>query len=246
ADFVTSAGLDPTGRFAVAGEERGRTLLWNLRAARVVGVVRGHGWVNDAAFSPDGKLVLIADEEGASLTPFGPCAHAHRCRSVRLATAAAPTGAAFSLDGHYVATFAFEGSTIRVWDAQRCLTHATGCRVASVVLRDYSQLEAVAFGRGLLGAGDNEGRVHVWRLSSGDKPIPRMMKLLRTGAESIGGVAFDPTGRLVAAVGDRRAYVWRCSAAQLASGCKRVLETPDTDWLHAIAISPDGGEFATA
>jgi len=70
---VGSAGVSPQGRRVITTSSKGEATLWHVASARIIGKLNGIG---AAAFSPDGRQVMIVTEptavESSYVLPEGP------------------------------------------------------------------------------------------------------------------------------------------------------------------------------
>jgi WD40 repeat protein len=182
---VAAARIEPTRQVedvlrqaAIASHER------FLLAAR--------GPVTSATFSPDGRFILTASEDGAArlYTRAG-------ARVAVLRHGGPVTGAAFSPDGALIAS-AGSDDTARIW--------SLGRQVA--VLRHPAAVEDVAFagrGRILITAGA-DGRARIWRGADGSLvgtlglPGPVSGAALSRDGSLAVAVATDPAGHVQARI----------------------------------------------
>jgi WD40 repeat protein/serine/threonine protein kinase len=185
------------------------------------------GAVNEARFSPDGKHVLTARDDGK----------AHLWDSETGEEAAPPlthagpvVSAVFSADGRRVATASRDG-TARVWDA------ATG-HPLTPPLPHKGPVRFVEFspdGRQVVTAGHGE-RAFVWDVAGG-KVLPGELK----HAGGVNQARFSPDGRWLASAGDDGlARLWDAATRQPVS---TVL--PHDRAVLCLAFSPDSKRIAT-
>jgi len=204
-----------------------------LVVALVVGVVRilippelqvetvleGHvGWVNSAAFSPDGDLVVTA---GADRT-----ARIWETRgnlsAVLEGHGDAVASAAFSPDGTVVVTASWD-NTARVWDASGNMSSIQYRHPADVTSAAVSPSGASVV------TGSREGAARLWDRSG------NLLAFLDGHAGPVNSVAFSPDGaRVVTGSGDGTARLWDLSGDLL------TIFEGHTGPVRSAAFSPGG------
>jgi WD40 repeat protein/tetratricopeptide (TPR) repeat protein len=185
------------------------------------------GAVNQASFSPDGRRIATAGEDGvarvwdaataAPLTP--PLAHNGSVLDVF-----------FSRDGQRLATTSNDGG-LRVWDP------VTG-KLLTPPLEHPSVLRSAAFSpdgqRVASACGD--GLARVWDITSGQEACPPLKHF-----SDVHRVAFSPDGRqLATGSNDATARVWDVATGRPVTP---PLRHPQRVW--GVAFSPDGKSLAT-
>jgi WD40 repeat protein/ABC-type transport system substrate-binding protein len=216
----------------VALAQAGDALRQSLERARLAWPpLTGHtGPVNTAAFSPDGKEVLTASEDGTARV-WNFTTGQTRLLLKGPNPADSNTLAIYSPDGQTILT-AYGSGGVRLWQAQSgrelfALNGHTG-RINSTVFS--------ADGRYIV-TGSQDGTARLWEVSTGQQ----LADLIgHDGA--INKVTISPDGKYAATGGaDHTARLW-----EIPSGKELTKLGSYTDEVTDVAFSPDGQEIVTA
>jgi WD40 repeat protein/serine/threonine protein kinase len=215
------------GAIVTAGANDRALRTWSIRNGTEMGAPLsvGEGLIWDAAYSPDGRLLLIGGMGGiASLWSLDAGAEIHRFESP-----GAVRAVAFSDDGELAATGSFDGGA-RVWSVK------TGEKLLELAHPGIVEDIAFARGRTAVLTGCDDGKARLWSLGKKELVLPMMeMK----GA--ILAVAVSPDERYIVAGGrDHTARFWHARTGQPTG---RVLE--HANWVEDVAFSPGGDRLLT-
>lgn len=242
---VNSVEFHPHGRLlASAGNDR--TLkVWDLATGMERLTLYGHrGWVQSAAFSPDGRLLASSDyfprpgRRWSGEIKIWDLSTAEEIRTLR-GHAAGVGGIAFSPDGRQLAS-AGNDQTVKIWDLDagreirslRGHSHPVVCVAFSP---DGAMLASTSFTHE--GGSKVVAEVKVWNAATGAEALN--LGSLRAQAHCL---AFSPDShQLATGALDGSATIW-----DLSRGCEILTLRGHTSKVLGVAYSPDGQRLATA
>lgn len=225
---ITDICYAPDGQRVVTAGEDGTARVWDVATGEVLATLKGReDWfsrlpngglafyghphvLHRAVFSPDGKLIVSAGEDGWRLwnPTTGEVVAPHGSSEEAL-------NAAFSPDGRRFVT-ANEDATAQIWDSASHKVLVT-VRHTPLIMGEFApevlDAEFSVDGQRILTKGDDE-TVRVWNSSSGEA-------IFNLRAEGIGTRAeFSPDGRLIVGSGAWRenSQVWNAATGKPITG----------------------------
>ena len=217
-------GGRPTADEAAFGHADGSVTLVDL----VTGSMRtlsgqADGGIDALSFSRDGRTLATGEETGTVAVWD---VRSGALRESYAGHAAAVRAAVFSPDGRTLYTADYDGSVI-AWD----VTGARRLGQPFTFAGGFSSgAAAVSHDGSLLAVSPGPDRVALLRAATRAPLDP----LLRSSAGDVGGIAFSPDGKLVAAAGSRQVVVWNTTTKKTVrivslagNGASKVEFTPD-------------------
>ncbi len=243
AEMVRALAFSPDGTLlAAAGGNPGRNgevKIWSVADHRLVRTLEGHkDNILGVAFSPEGqrlatcsydKTIIVWNvETGEALQTLSNHVDAVYC-------------VAWSPDGSTIASGAGD-RTVKIWDAESGALRAT----ISDSLDSVLTLTFSPDGSQLAGAGADK-MIRIWDMRKSDGPVQQSATtsgtLLRSAFAHEGAVlhvAYSPDGgTLYSTSEDLRIKAWDPATLE-----EKLVFEPQSDWVTALAVSPDGAYLA--
>jgi len=213
----------PDGKQIISGSFDGTLAFWDYSGKLTKRLYFG-GHIDDLAVSPDGKRIVVANDSSVLLLDINGEQIIQPLRHERPVSAVA-----YSPDGAFFAS-AGQDKTIRFWDS-------SGKPVNQPIVTE-SELTALSLGRGIVVAGDNDGKVGVWETSG--KVLTKPF-LVQAGSHII-STRLSHNGKLIAASnsGNNLVSLWNLQGELIA------MFKAHTDRVTDLAFSPDDSRIASA
>lgn len=245
---VNALAFSPDGSLlAIAGDEdgagsQGQVLFWNVAQRRFTGASlrESDGSISAEAFSPDGHFLVTAMSSGDFGLRVWNVGQGYAVTPVLKAHTQTVDSVAFSPDGKRFVSSGADGQVL-MWRL------APYSPLSLVLGPDYTGDGQVAFSpSGALMAVGGTNEVTLWNVKTGSKAQTLLIPASDRGNadDDIGGVAFSPDGKMLAA-GDQLAQVivWNvASGALIGPPLKGHLQLLPTmpNFVRDVVFSPNG------
>jgi WD40 repeat protein len=234
---ITTLAFSPDGKLLAVGGgtpgEKGEVRLFDWPQKKWLGAfVVNADIITGVAFSPDGQRLASACADHAARV------HTIEDRGQRLGGPLVLTGhtgpvqaVAFSPDGKLMVTASMDRA-IKVWSDGK-LQRSLGQHTDAIHCLAFRPL---AEGQPNCATAGDDRTVRIWQPAIG-----RMVRIVRGHKEPVLALAFAPDGRSLFSAGQEGIV------RQIDAGSDIVLSQwqASSDWIHHLAISPDGRHVAT-
>jgi WD40 repeat protein/anti-sigma factor RsiW len=246
---LLSAAFSPGSTTLATGCADGRVYLWD-DTGRLLTVLRGKSRVNSVAIAPDGQTLAAGSAD--STVKIWHLGTRELLDTIACRALDGVLRVAYSPDGKTLAVGGFRNGSGEVW------LYEVGSWIVRAQLHNTATAMAFSPDGTLLvtGSGLQKG-IKFWRVADGKELSPPPAVLAPSNV--VFDLAFSPDGRLLATAGqDMTVRLWDVGAWKIRSGNDpKVGETivpgkelvalrGHTDWVNALAFSPDGKTLASA
>jgi WD40 repeat protein len=241
--YGPALAFSPDGRTLALGSgdaNKVTVALWDAATGKLRHEVKGHRL---AAFSPDGKRLLVAGvNDDLLLRDAATGAELRRLQPQHDHIHNYPEAAAFFPDGKSIAAVDDWGDRI-VWDAEsgkERLHLANDSRQAS----ELSALAVSPDGRLVAsGGGPSHRSIELWDAATGRavRTLPGHGNPADKRVTKVNALTFSPDGRMLASAGDDRAVIFW----EVTTGEKRLTLGGNGAEVTCVAFAPDGKRFAS-
>jgi uncharacterized protein with WD repeat len=217
---VTGIAVSPNGKLVAATSADGTTRVAEAKVGSTIAVLRSRRPAHDVAFSPDGKLVIVAYDQGARISRLGDTK-----AKVVVAPGSDVAHAAFSPDGKHLLTVAGRSAVLRDLDGRQVMFPL------HYAAADTKIVDA-AFGPadGLVVTGASNGSVAIWD-AEGQK-----LREVHRSKEPVTSVGFSQDGKFVVSTSRDGARIWEVGSGRLLAS---VYEGVRADLTSAVLSADD-------
>jgi len=212
-EAVTTTAFSPDGHLVAAGDINhtpgytpyrfGSVAVWDTSGRRLW-MTTSHGWITTVVFSPDGKSIAAAREDGAVLVYDARTGRLERTLRTEGATGFTFETAAFSPDGTMLAT-GTQAGIVQLWDP------ATGAQIGHPALVAAAPVASIAFdptGETFATAGGSDGLAKLWTI----RTQQQFGATFPGDPGHWGNARYTPDGsKLIVVYEDGKGFVWPVS-----------------------------------